>query len=305
MSLPPPSLSLGTRLTRRAIDLFVIGFVAVVGLSVGGQLVDWWRTDPQAMESDPAGLTGADLDWSGSPITMQFGDAATSIERIPLVGDHKRLDEELTKTAQAIVASSQPPAAPPTEAEREWLATLQTAPPVLWDSTFGNIYRRQDPLPSFVATRFTEPSGSDDETPSQRIVGWGLAFPTGPGGWTIYAFRPDAARVAAAPTTRSILLPETARRVTQLRGTEGCQWLVFQGRDQIDRWVQHFDNLFGTKSLVVKSVSSGTASLKYRLAGETADVQIRRERNGLLTGVIWSAEAVSKSTKPAVKGRSE
>lgn len=289
-SAPPPS-SLAHKLTRRAIDLFVIGFVAVVGLSVGGQLIDWWRTDPPADLPDLSGLAGADLDWNRTPIAMQFGDAATSIERIPLQGDHKRLDEELTKVARAVVATSQPPSAAPTEAERAWLTALQTAPPLLWDSTLGNVYRRHDPLPSFVATRFTEPGDNDGQGLSQRVVGWGLAFPSGPGAWTIYSFRPETARVAEASSVRDIVLPDGARRVTQMCGADGCQWLVFQGRGDLAGWVQQFDVSFGARAVVSKSVGTQTASLKYRTAEMVADVQMRRERDGSLSGVIWSTQA--------------
>lgn len=290
---PPPS-SLSAKLTRRAIDLFVIGFVAVVGLSVGSQLIEWWRTDPQGAMPDLSGLVGADLDWNRTPIAMQFGEAATSIERIPLRGDPKRLDEELTKVARSVVDSSQPPAAPPTEAEREWLAALQTAPPLLWDSTLGNVYRRRDPLPSFVATRFVEPADNDGEGLSQRVVGWGLAFPSGPDQWTIYSFRPEAARVAEASAVRDLVLPDGARRVTQMRGADGCQWLVFQGRGDLAGWVQQFDDSFGTKAVVSKSVGTQSASLKYRAAEMVADVQMRRERDGSLSGVIWSTRANSQ-----------
>ena len=291
MTPPTPPPSLGLKLTRRAIDLFVIGFVAVVGLSVGSQLIDWWRTDPQTAAPDLSGFTGADLDWSRTPIAMQFGDATTSIERTPFQGHLQQLDEALTKTAQSIVASSQPPAAPPTQAEREWLTALQTAPPLLWDSSLGSVYRRQEPLPSFVATRFVEPADNDGEGLSQRVVGWGLAFPSGPGAWTIYSFRPEAARVTEPSSVRNLALPDGARRVTQMRGADGCQWLVFQGRGDLAGWVQQFDVSFGAKSVVSKSVGTQTASLKYRTADLVADVQLRRERDGSLSGVIWSTSA--------------
>jgi hypothetical protein len=285
-SSPPPSL--GSKLTRRAIDLLVIGFVAVVGLSVGSQLIDWWRTDPQAALPDLSALGGTDLDWNRTPIAMQFGDAVTSIERIPLQGDYKRLDEELTKIGRSVVTSSQPPVAPPTDAERDWLTALQTAPPLLWESTLGNVYRRQDPLPSFVATRFVEATGSDGEGLTQRVVGWGLAFPSGPGLWTIYSFRPEAVRVAEVSPVGEIVLPDGARRMTQMRGADGCQWLVFQGRGDLAGWVQQFDAVFGTQAVVSKTVGTQSASLKYRTAEMVADVQMRRERDGSLSGVIWS-----------------
>ena len=288
MTLPSPTPSLGSKLTRRAIDLFVIGFVAIVGLSVGSQLIDWWRTDPQAVAPNLSGFDGADLDWSRTPIAMQFGDSSTSIERTPFQGDLQPLDETLTKTAQSIVKSSQPPAAPPTQAEREWLTALQTAPPLLWDSPLGSVYRRQEPLPSFVATRFVEPTGDEVEGVSQRIVGWGLAFPSGPGEWTIYTFRPEAARVAEPSSIRDLMLPEGARRVTQMRGANGCQWLVFQGRGDLAGWVQQFDVSFGTKSIISRLVETQSASLKYRTVELAADVQLRRERDGSLSGVIWS-----------------
>ena len=294
MTQPQPSSSLSYRLTRRAIDLLVIGFFGVVGLSVGSQLIEWWRTDPESITPDLTGLAGADLDWSRTPIAMQFGDASTSIERVPLQGDGDRLSEVLTKTAQSIVASSQLPAAPPTQAEREWLTALESAPPVLWDSTLGNVYRRDEPLPSFVATRFVDAADPKEGDPIQRVVGWGLAFPTARGQWTIYTFRPEATRAAAASPVRDIPLPEQARRITQLRGADGCQWLVFQGRDDLARWVQHFDETFGTKAVLTRTVGTQSASLKYRLSDTIADVQMRRERDGSLTGVIWSTTINAK-----------
>ncbi len=290
----PPSSSLSGRLTRRAIDLLVIGFFGVVGLSVGSQLIEWWRTDPESITPDLTGLAGADLDWSRTPIAMQFGDASTSIERTPLQGDSDRLDEVLTKAAQSIVGSSQLPAVPPTQAEREWLTALETAPPVLWDSTLGNVYRRDEPLPSFVATRFVDANDRQEGEPIQRVVGWGLAFPTARGQWTIYTFRPEATRAVAASPVRDIPLPKQARRITQLRGADGCQWLVFQGRDDLARWVQHFDEAFGTKAILTRTVGTQSASLKYRLSDTIADVQLKRERDGSLTGVIWSTTINTK-----------
>ncbi len=294
MTQPQPPPSLARNMTRRAIDLLVIGFFGVVGLSVGSQLIEWWRTDPESITSDLTGLAGVDLDWSRTPIAMQFGDASTSIERVPLQGDSDRLNDVLTKTAQSIVASSQLPAAPPTQAEREWLTALESAPPVLWDSTLGNVYLRDEPLPSFVATRFVDSADRKEGEPIQRVVGWGLAFPTARGQWTIYTFRPEATRAAAAPPARDIPLPEKARRVTQLRGADGCQWLVFQGRDDLARWVQHFDEAFGTKAVLTRTVGTQSASLKYRLRDTIADVQMRRERDGSLTGVIWSTTTNAK-----------
>jgi len=283
---------------RRAIDLLVIAFVAVAGLSVGGQLIEWWRTDPQAAAPDLSELAGTDLDWSHTPIAMRFGDATTSIERIPFAGDHRRLDEELMKTARSVVSTSQPPVAPPTEAEREWLAALQTAPPEMWDSTLGNVYRREAPLPSFVVTRFVESGQSETEALNQRVVGWGLAFPSGPGQWTIYSFRPEATRVAETAALPEITLPEGAHRVTQLSGADGCEWLVFQGRGDLTGWVQQFDELFGARSLVSKTVGTKTASLKYRTADQVADVQLRRERDGSLAGIIWSAHTHPREKSP-------
>ncbi len=288
MTPPPSPSSLSGRLIRRAIDLLVIGFFAVVGLSVGSQLIDWWRTDPESITPDLTGLAGADLDWSRTPIAMQFGDATTSIERIPLQGDGNGLNEVLLKTAQSIIASSQVPNAPPTQSEREWLTALETAPAELWDSTLGNVYRRHEPLPSFVATRFVDAADRVEGEPIQRVVAWGLAFPTARGQWTIYVFRPEATRAAQPSPARDIPLPKQARRVTQLRGADGCQWLVFEGRDDLAQWVQHFDETFGTKAVLTRTVGTQAASLKYRLADTIADVQLRRERDGSLTGVVWS-----------------
>ncbi len=297
-----PSKPLASRLTRRAIDLLAISFLLMIGLSVGSQLIEWWRTDPQAAMPDLTGLADGDLDWSRTPITLQFGEASTSIERIPVQGDRKRLDEELTKLAKRLVNSSQLPAVPATDVESDWLAALQTAPPVLWDSTIGNVYRRHDALPSFVATRFVENVEPEASGLTQRVVGWGLAFPSGPADWTIYVFRPEGVRTENAQELADVLLPENARRITHLRGADGCQWLVFQGRGDLDRWVQHFDQTFDTTTAGSRTRMTASASVKYRTLDSVVDLQIRRERNGTLTGVVWLAPKNSRTSEQPGRG---
>ncbi len=289
-STPSPASSLSRRLTRRAIDLLAVAFLVTVGLSVGQQLIEWWRTDPSAAWPELSDLSGVDLDWSRTPVTLQFGNAPTSLERIPFQGSRKQMEEELTRIGQAIVTSTEPSAAPMDEAEKDWLKALNAAPPVFWDSTRGNVYRRREPLPSFVATRFTEGKEGEDEQIGQRIVGWGLAFPSGPVDWTIYVFHPDSAKSAQAEASPPVVLPEGSRNITHVRGSDGCQWHVIQGRGDLAGWVQHFNNQFGTNALVARVVGTQTASLKYRRDGIMTDVQIQCDPEGHLTGVIWSAK---------------
>lgn len=282
-----PVPSLGRRLTRRAIDLLVVGFVLTVGMSVGQQLIEWWRTDPNSLTPDFSGLTAVDLDWNHTPVTLRFGDSATAMERRPFRGLREQLEEELTRIGQSMVATSQAPSQPADEAEQGWLTDLEAVPAVFWDSSEGNVYRRGEPLPSFVATRFiNDPNAAD--AGKQRIVGWGLAFPTSPGDWTIYVFRPDASRPTIAQT-QSIALPESARNITDLSGADGCQWQVIQGRGDIAGWVQHFEVQYGPTFVVSKSVETQTANLKVRRDQIVTDIQFRREPDDRLTAVIWSA----------------
>ncbi len=280
------SPNLARRMTRRAIDLLVISFLIMVGLSTGQQLIEWWRVDPESTPEPPI-VNTADLDWDRTPVTIQFGSASTTLERIPFAGGPKQLDEELTRLGKAIVTSAEIIPSIMEDAERDWLEALQVAPPVFWDSTRGNVYRRQKPLPSFVATRFTEQGGNDLIT--QRIVGWGLAFPTAPGEWTIYVFHPKSAKSAQSDPLTKIELPKGAQNITSLGGSDGCQWRVIQGRGDLAGWVQHFEEQFGTGALVSRDVGENSANLKYRRERVLSDVQIRCEHDGRLTGVIWSA----------------
>ena len=132
-------------------------------------------------------------------------------------------------------------------------------------------------------------SVADAEPVVQRIVGWGLAFPVVPGQWTIYVFRPDLAKSVPGDSPAAFALPPAARNITSLRGSDGCQWRVIQGRGDIAGWVQHFDRQFGTDALVSRTVDERTANLKYRRERTMTDVQLRREHDDSLTGVIWSA----------------
>lgn len=272
-------------MARRAIDLLVVGFVLTVGLSVGQQLIEWWRTDPNSLSPDFSGLTAVDLDWNHSPVTLRFGDCATAMERRPFHGLREQLEEELTRIGQNLVATCQVPLQPADEAEQGWLADLEAVPAVLWDSSEGNVYRRGEPLPSFVATRF---SNDSNDSGTQRIVGWGLAFPTSPGDWTIYVFRPDASQPAKAQAP-SIKLPENARNITDLCGADGCQWQVIQGRGDLAGWVQHFEVQYGPKFVVSRSIEKQSANLKIRREQVVTDIQFRCEPDDRLTAVIWSA----------------
>jgi hypothetical protein len=243
------------------------------------------------MTPDLSDFTTIDVDWSHTPVTLRFGDASTALERIPLEGNRKALEEALTRIGKDIVNSTEAPATPMEEAERGWLQALQSAPPVFWDSTLGNVYRRQQPLPSFVATRFADPvTGPDGEAITQRIVGWGLAFPTSPGHWVIYVFHPDSAKGATSESGPAIELPRDSQNVTNLQGIEGNQWRVIQGRGDLSGWVQHFDNHFGTAATISRVVKDQAATLRYRRNKFITDVQIRTEPDGRLTGVIWSAK---------------
>lgn len=294
LSSVPSSRPLARRLLRRTIDLLVVAFLVVVGLSTGSQLVEWWRTDASQISPDVSDLVSIDLDWNRTPIMLRFGEASTSLERIPFHGKRGQLEEELVRIGQSIVTTSEIGSAPPEVAELDWLTDLQAAAPVFWDSTRGNVYRRDEPLPSFVATRFVDSSAKvpaqDGEAPVQRIVGWGLAFPSGADDWTIYVFHPDSAKSPQAENRPVIALPEGASNVTNLSGSDGCQWRVIQGRGELASWVQHFDRQFGTGQTVARVIHTQTASLKYRRDRILTDVHIRREPDGRLTGVLWSAK---------------
>ena len=288
-SAPAPPLS--RRLARRSLDLLVVGFLATVGVSTGQQLIEWWRVDPAAMPVDLSSVSAVDVDWTRTPVTLRFGDAATALQRIPFEGSPRSLDEELTRRGKLVVDSGEPPTSPPTESERDWLKSLQSAPPVFWDSTLGNVYRRHQPLPSFVATRFVEnPRAEDDDLVTQRIVGWGLAFPTSASEWVIYVFRPQSAPTAGAETRESIAPPAESQNITQLEGSNGNRMSVFQGRGDLASWVQHFDRQFGADAVVSRDVDDQQAILKYRRSGVVTDIQIRSESDGHLTGVIWSSK---------------
>lgn len=276
-------------MTRRALDLLVVAFLITVGLSVGRQLVDWWRTDPASLTPDFSGLTPVDLDWSRTPVTLRFGESSTAMERRPFHGGREQLDEELTRLGQSLVSASQIPTQPMDDAERDWLKALESAPPVFWDSSLGNVYRRREPLPSFVATRFVDANGQNDDAAKQRIVGWGLGFPTTPGEWTIYVFRPDSTKSSNGAPASKFSLPPGARNITDLQGADGCQWHIVQGRGDMTGWVQHFENQFGSNFTVSKAVSNQLSSLKYRRDQTVIDIQIRREPDDRLTAVVWSA----------------
>jgi len=282
---------LSKRLFRRALDLFAIAFLAMVGLSTGGQLIEWWRTDPAP--PDLSGIPGSTLDWNRVPVTIQFGSATTSLDRIPFTGDRKQLERELERLGKELVLSSEPPKTPADDAERSWLDMLNQEAPLFWESTRGNVYRRLEPLPSFVATQFVE-----GEEQVQRIVGWGIAFPMSPEIWTIYQFQPHQVRRPASATGRiqagDVPSPPGSRNVARVADSAGNLWQVVQGRGSLSGWVQHFDHGLPGAEPFWRVMNPASASLKYRLAESVIEIHIRVERDDAITALIW----VSREGKP-------
>lgn len=290
---PAASSSLARKILGRSIDLLVIGFLLTVGLSIGQQLIQWWHTDPGATIPGGTQFHSGDLDWSRTPVTLRFGDAATALERIPFQGTRDQLWNELTNLGQSIVNRTDASSGPIDEAEQAWLGALKSAPPVMWESARGNVYRRQEPLPSFVATRFvdSEPIKDDAEQDGskQRIVGWGLAFPTSSEDWTIYVFHPRTAISREPDPTFQMMPPEGSRNLTDLQGVDGSRWQIIEGRGKLSGWVQQFDSQFGEAAAVSRAIGEESASLKYRIDPFLVEIQLRHESEDRLTGVIWSA----------------
>lgn len=279
----PAPVPVGRRLFRRALDLFVIAFLGMVGLSTGSQLVDWWRADPAP--PDLSGISGLDPDWTRVPVSIQFGAASTRWERVPFEGDRLRLQAELERIGKQLVSSSAVPTGEVDGPERAWIEFLNQEPALFWDSTEGNVYRRDEPLPSFVATRFAEAGGLN-----QRIVGWGIAFPAGPSTWTIYVLRPDDAATQSAPGPAPLELPDSSRSLAMLADTQGTRWQVIQGRGPLAHWVKHFEQALSDGQMLSRQVGVSSASLKSRRDGSLTEIHIQSDRHNVLTALIWVAK---------------
>lgn len=253
-------------LTRRAIDLFAISLVLIVGLTAGREIVTWWRAADAPQAAAPADPQTA---WSDRPLEIHFGESA-SYQRVPFRGSVAAAVAELIQQLKACIESAEP-LSPTTDEEQAWLEKLHELTPAETSDSGAKFYV----VPSMFPTAAATAANSKPE----RLAGWAMAMPAGEETWTLFVF--SSSQPAAPTPLAAIRLPGGASRLFGWNDERNQGVLAFQGKGQLSAWLAHFDNELGPRL-------SGNEARQGRWNHDGRQIDIQFSAAGEeITGLLW------------------
>lgn len=260
--------ALGRQIASRTTDLIVIGVVLIGGLTIGRNVVTWWRAEPASIAPLMA-ATGPQLwDDAGAPLQLEFGDSPLSLVRQTISGDSEIAQARLAETCQRIVESArQAPAGPAGAAELSLLAKADDTNRLAGEADAWSLHRVSGAFPLLAGVRTFPSDASDPAGVARRLVCCGMAFPIAEDRWTLYTFQ-SAAPADASPAghTLQIPLPAGARRNLAVRDRAGGGMIGFAGRGQPRDWCDFFDtelSRHGWKLAQAWNTSESTWSARF------------------------------------------
>ncbi|MSR59654.1 MAG: hypothetical protein EXS05_18765 [Planctomycetaceae bacterium] len=286
--------ALARRISSRTTDLIAIAVVLIGGLSIGRQLIEWWRADPETgvpvvaneSETNPWGSGAA-------PVLLEFGDAPLALSRQSVSGDREAALTQLVARCQAAVKGARQPTPLVHDAAESLVARTAALQPVAEEPGVWRVFRLDEHFPLVLGVRRFPEAENDRATPPWRLVCWGLAVPMGDANWTIYIFLASDAAEGATP---EFALPPGSRRILGLRSDAGDALIAFSGRGNVEQWMAFFDREFEQRGLsaregwqVAASVWSARFGSTQTRPGRQIEVGFSRDATGGLTGLIQVA----------------
>ncbi len=163
------------RISGWTTNLLATGIVLLGGLTLGWQVVGWWKEEAPSLAGQAAGLDGAGLPMLGKDREFWTRGGLLKVERVA---------GGLSKVQTAMRAFCQ-----------EGAAAGERAEAGKGEAEFVEQLFRQTPLEETSNVAVYQPVGQrgmvvavDRET--KRIVGWSFALEAEEGVWSIYYFRP-------------------------------------------------------------------------------------------------------------------
>ena len=229
----------------------LVAMIFVAGLSVGRQVLIWWRADPLA-SGVAAGVpeAGEGTDDFAVGRLFQFGDAAWSMRRAVVHGDAEAAAAALVQAA-ALPAVEQP-STPPTDPERSLLATLEKRSPALVRPDGLRVYVIEGPFPMVAALYLPRPpplvGGKPVAATGSRVVTWGVAAPAVSDAWNVYTFWPASGRpVAAIGGDGQPPLPSGSRRGLAVQTEQGGGLTAFRTAEPLDDVAGFYERWFAER----------------------------------------------------------
>lgn len=268
---------LARKIRGRTTDLLAIGVVLIAGLTLGRQVLRWWKTDDAGSTVVPiVSATAAPISWGegGSPVDLQFGDQATGFSRMELSGTKEQALQRLVahctdKTRQATLPHDLAP-----ESELRLLERISKATPVQSETGVWSVYVIDQPLPLVLGVRIAPatpgmPPATVEQSP-RRVVCWGWLFAQEKASFTAYCVQAAGSGSSSAGTGAEIPLPSTSRRIVSIHGSREGSLISFLGPGPVEGWMQFYDN-WGQKQ--------GWGPLHWERAGAAWSARVRDLRS--------------------------
>lgn len=314
----------GRLLAGRTTDLLGIAIVLIAGLTMGRQVIEWWRTDPTKHTSPLDGGQHSPLTWgaNGAAVSLEFGDHPCAIMRRTFHGSNVDALSVLWADCRELLDHPDSPHRPLDASERTMLEQLAHITPDEEEPGTWQLYQIADAFGVVIGTRNfadntdqksevrgqrSDPTSDHDPQstihdppsstlhppfPLRRVVCWGFAFPFSKDEWVLYTFH-SASKAGPIPDLPTPPLPPQGRRVLSLRDERGGSIVSLTGVGQSAEWSRFYDAWFAgqkwKRDADWQQVGNVRQARFRRHVGEravTADLQIVEEQSGRLTGLL-------------------
>lgn len=271
--------TLAKRISAWTTNSLLTLLILVTGVGFGRQTLKWWAADASA-----SSIPGDRL-CAPSPFqTLQFGDNVWSLRRRSVVGDKKRVSEQLRAACremlgrEPLVDHSYSSLVPKGEGKLDFLAGLT---PVDHKTGKWRLYELHDAFPMAVGVA-TKPNSKED-----HAVVWGLALPVGDRQWTLSTFQMGISTSEGAFDKREVPLPHGGRQTLAMSASDG-RIVAFSGPNRPEDWKKFYDNWFshqGYQPTTWRQVGSAWYA-KFLGHGDSVDVRFGPNERGDLSG-LW------------------
>ena len=243
---------LAKRISTITTNCLLTALVLVAGLGFGRQVLRWWAADTPGS----AALSGGDKhsDGLGDPRRLhvvQFGERPWSLRRQSIAGDRHTAASALREVCREVLREDRLPRRWPAEAQRDLLSRLARRDPAEEEPGNWRLYELDEAFPMVVGTQpqAAEAGSSQDENlagSTHRVVVWGLALPTEPQAWNLFAFQPDAPAGERSAGLPEVPIPGECRRTLSMRVAGGGATLAFEGPQNPETWIEFYDRWSAT-----------------------------------------------------------
>jgi hypothetical protein len=302
-----PWLRLRKRLFSRTTDLIAIAIVIFAGVTMGGSLLEWWRTSPEEVIGPNLDRGANELvppDWmSGQPVRIDAGQLDVRMQRSELTGSADAVVAQMLIMLGEYAKQVALPEAEATPEERALLESLKEVQPKWRDESGVAVYHQDAPIAAYMAVKADPDSSPKESLLSRgRVVSWGLVVPAGAERWTAWLFAPKPKTDGQPSADWRNVLPKGAECDLALHSAEGHVMLSFSGRGHRQKWQAELDRALEQRDFHRRSVwgdADSTSSAQYDSRHpslrQTVTIHIYEHHSGGLQGLLHASQPLKET----------